>query len=208
MKQTLLPLIGIFGAIAIVAYVLIFSRQAEIATLTKNAQSSPNVQAVIASPSLPVHDVVAAQEPERNVTTTAYHSANGVISFAYPDYFVVKQSDPDCSFCPELVLENGDERLWFGTLPPGATTHCEEIVQHHELPSGETTIIWYEYESPDTEECSQAGNIHGFKASVEVEGTTYYVDYLPDPLSSSNHEVLFLEIARSLRVATSDQPAK
>ncbi|MCB9800582.1 MAG: hypothetical protein H6773_00140 [Pseudomonadales bacterium] len=198
MKQTLLPLIGLVGAIAIAVYILIFSRQAEIATITDVTDPSPSAETVEVSSPLPV-----AEEnplPAMEISMTRYTSANDVVEFAYPDYFTVKQSEPECPYCPELVLENEDERLWFGTWPPGATTHCEEIKQHHELPSGDTIVIWYEYVSPDTEECQQTGNIHGYKATVEVDGTAYYIDYLPDPASSVDHQPLFLEIAKTLKV--------
>lgn len=198
LKQTLVPLIGVLGAIAIAVYILIFSRQAEIATITDQAEPSPSAETVTISSPLP-----ALEETPTSVmdlSMTPYLSANDAVEFAYPDYFTVKQSEPECLYCPELVLENEDERLWFGTWPPETSTHCEEIKQQHELPSGESTVIWYEYVSPDTEECRQTGVIRGYKASLEIDGTTYYIDYLPDPASSLDHQPLFLEIAKTLRV--------
>jgi hypothetical protein len=172
---------------------LVTSGKQEVQELT-NLDASPQVAVVTASP-LPLASPIVDTS-----TTIPYTSSDGTVSFAYPAYFSLKQSDPDCSFCPELVLENEDERLWFGTLPPGSQTKCEAILQHHELPAEDATVIWYEYQNKNTEECSQAGDIHGFKATVEADATIYYVDYLPDFSAGLNQEEIFLEIARSIRL--------
>lgn len=194
MKQTLFLLLALIGGISLVTYYLVTSGKEEIQEFT-TAEASPMAGEMIASPLPP-----ASPQILDDAHMIPYTSADGRVSFSYPAYFSLKQSDPDCTFCPELVLENEDERLWFGTLPPGSETKCEEILQHNELPADDTTVIWYEYTNKDTEECSQTGDIHGFKATVEADATIYYVDYLPSFTGIQNKQDEFLDIARSIRL--------
>ncbi|NCS97340.1 MAG: hypothetical protein GW762_02000 [Candidatus Pacebacteria bacterium] len=199
MKQTLLLLLMLFGGIAVAAYILIFSRQAEIEQLidTTNNDTSVSEVTLVALPQDASSQPVVIQDPN-TFETTRYYSADGNLSFEYPSYFLVKQKDTECSFCPELVLENEDDRLWFGTLPPGSENHCEDILQHNELPVGDMTVIWYEYTNSQTEECNQAGAIHGFKATAELGTTIYYLDYLPVSDAATNQQEEFLQMVRSI----------
>lgn len=200
MKQTLFLLCILLGGVAIAAYVLIFSRQDEIAELTDpvvvTETQIPEATTTVEDSAIPS----PVPDSQEIAETTQYTSADGFVTFAYPDYFSVKQVDTECSFCPELVLENGDDRLWFGTQPPGSKNRCEQILQHNELPVHDTTVIWYEYRNDQTEECSAAGSIHGFKATVEVGTTIYYIDYLPTLGDVGSQQQLFLQMAQSIVV--------
>lgn len=195
LKQTLFLFFILLGGVAFAAYILIFSRQDEIAELTDPEVMVETVAPVEDSPTISLQPT-----PSESIETTQYTSADGLVTFAYPDFFAVKQVDTECSFCPELVLENNDDRLWFGTQPPGSKTQCEQILQHHELPINDTTVIWYEYKNNQTEECSGAGSIHGYKATVEVGTTIYYIDYLPTLGDIAAQQELFLRMARSITV--------
>lgn len=201
MKQTLFLLLILLGGVVLAAYILIFSRQEEIAELTDTtvledvSTSTPRLDQEL----MPTSQGKTVSD---FTESTYYTSADGHVTFAYPAHFSVKQVDADCSFCPELVLESGDDRLWFGTQPPGSQNRCEQILQHNEfLGADATTIIWYEYRNTQTEECSQAGNIHGFKATVEVGTTIYYIDYLPTFGDPIDQQTTFLQIARSITLS-------
>jgi hypothetical protein len=185
-------------------YFFVFSRQSQIQeTIARVAgvQSTQVPEAVPTELELTADTAVPkGEQPEPQFQT--YVSQSAALSFQYPSSFTVKAENPDCSYCPELVLERGDERLWFGTLPPEEDIRCEKITSEQFKTVAGQQILIYTYEVPtDDEYCQSMGlETGGVKATFNSQGKAYYFDYLfisnadiPDTFESLVTSLQFLQ---------------
>lgn len=199
MKQALFWTVGIAILLLVALYLLVFSQQSEIKTIISTQDTDLAGEQVVVPVDLSIKTVPTLSTESSEWST--YISSDALVSFRYPPEFTVKEENNECEYCPEIVFEHGDERLWFGKVPPGSENHCETLLQHSELVVEDMqTVIWYEYINTDSEDCSQAGDIHGFKATTEVGTAIYYLDYLPHFQDSINPEQLFVQMAKTIQV--------
>lgn len=139
----------------------------------------------------------------------AFEASELAITFVYPTTFSIKEENWECASCPNIVLENGDESIFFGTVAaPATSTACERITKetHQVIEDFEVEVQEYEIVS-DLDECQQSElELAGLKALFTYGKKNYFIDYLFENKNKDEAVVVFAQLLSSLRVADNTAP--
>ncbi len=199
--SSLVTIAFIFLLVSVFLYFFVFSRSEQLTEYSATPIPTPVPQQG--------EQVLGMADAADSLQWKVFEATESAVQFMYPETFSIKEENWECVLCPNVVLENGDERILVGTIvTPIEVSSCEAVVEESQQDVAGLLVMVQKYDVvTDTDECLQQGiSLSGVRATFLHEQISYYVDYLFENTKKAEAQVLFSQLLSSLRVTDNTTP--